>query len=519
MNSKNDVGENLLCGGEDISALVVDLGFCTTKIGHNQEDTPRVFLRSACGEDVSPEGSAPPGYPISNGIGSGRSIGGGRCSKLKFPLNLYNAEEHVRVKPLFERNPVDNTTHMNSDVFEKILQHGIEGVESKRVFECSDEIINPVKLGGLHLKMNEHPILLSEANIHNHRVREEMTEILFEAFNIPALYFAKKAKLSAFSLGRCSALVVDIGGSSLNLTPVYEGYVLQKNSFEFNIGGDYFDRLIYALLKKDQVRVVPYYEQRQRGSAGGAACSGSSWGSGLAACLGSSWGSAKLHPNVHTSYEEEAIMDVIRYMKESICKVRVGQNSSANKKNENVIGNLKNGKEVEIAGQPNNGAKNVNAPKWKTGQEEEEEENDEFFELPDGVKIKTHKYKYNIAEELFRPIPSDQNFNGLPEAIVNCVISSDVDIRKELLQAIIVTGGSSLFPGLVDRLYNSLREKECFSQTIKIKILNMASSVENLYSSWLGGSILASLGTFQQLWVSRAEYDDAGHAVVLDRCF
>ncbi|ANQ10743.1 Actin [Plasmodium coatneyi] len=496
MNSKNDVGESLLCGGEDISALVVDMGFSTTKIGHNQEDTPRVFLRSTCGEDISPGGNA----TDSNDAASA-GIRDNRHPKLKFPLNLHNPKEYIRIKPLFERNPVDNTTHMNSDVFEKILQYGIEGVESRRVFECTDEIVDPIKLGGLNLQMDEHPILLSEENIHNHKVREQMTEILFETFNIPALYFAKKAKLSAFSLGRCSALVVDIGASSLNVTPVYEGYVLQKNSFEFNIGGDYFDRLIYALLRKDQVRVIPYYQQRLGWSAGVATCSGI----------------VSPYANVHTSYEEEAILDVIRYMKESICRVRVGQNESTNKKNESTTGSVKNGKEGESPGQTNNGAKNGNAPtKWKTGQDEEEEE---FFELPDGVKIKTDHYKYDIAEELFRAVPSDQNFNGLPEAIVKCIISSDVDIRKELLQAIIVTGGSSLFPGLVDRLYNSLREKECFSQTIKMKILNMTSTVESLYSSWLGGSILASLGTFQQLWVSRAEYEEGGHSIILDRCF
>ncbi|CAA9990383.1 actin-related protein, putative [Plasmodium knowlesi strain H] len=505
MNSKNDVAESLLCGGEDISALVVDMGFSTTKIGHNQEDTPRVFLRSTCGEDVSPEGNTtPPGQAGINGAVNG-SVLDDRYPKLKFPLNLNNPKEHIRIKPLFEKNPVDNTTHLNCDVFEKILHYGIEGVESKRVFECTDEIVDPIRLGGLNLKMNEHPILLSEANIHNHKMRAQMTEILFETFNIPALYFAKKAKLSAFSLGRCSALVVDIGASSLNITPVYEGYVLQKNSFEFNIGGDYFDRLIYGLLKKEQVKVVPYYQQSLKWRAGVASSSGNSWGNG-----------ATYLNNVHTSYEEEAILDVIRYMKESICKVRVGQNGTTNKKNESAIGNPKNGKEVESPGQTNNGAKNVNAPKWKTEQEEEEEE---FFELPDGVKIKTDKYRYDIAEELFRALPSDHNFNGLPDAIVKCIISSDVDIRKELLQAIIVTGGSSLFPGLIDRLYNSLREKECFSQTIKMKILNMSSSVESLYSSWLGGSILSSLGTFQQVWVSRKEYEEDGHAIVLDRCF
>ncbi|CRH03915.1 actin-related protein, putative [Plasmodium relictum] len=461
MSLKNETNENILCGGEDISALVVDLGFNTSKIGHNQEDTPRIFLNSICGENI---------YEEERNISELEKKN--YYKKLKFPLNLYNRNENVRIKPLFDRDKSNNVI-LNSDVFERILEYSIEGVEVKRIFECTDEIINPIKLGGLNLKFDEHPILLSESNIHNNKIREQITELLFEKYNVPALYFAKKAKLTSFSLGRSNSLVIDIGFSSLNINPVYEGYVLQKNSFEYNVGGDYFDKLIYDKLKKDNINIIPYF------------CS-------------QKYNGIDVYKNIHSSYKEEAILDIIRYMKESVCKIRIENDI---KSKENNINNLKGNENDNL----NN---NMNDPP-----------KEEFFELPDGYKINVEKYKYDIAENLFKSIPSENNFKGLPQSIINCVISTDVDIRKDLLQSIILTGGSSLFPGLVERLFNSLREKECFSQSLKLKILNMTSLVENKYSSWLGGSILASLGTFQQLWISKKEYLDYGHKIIFDRCF
>merc|ERR1712154_107134 len=52
--------------------------------------------------------------------------------------------------------------------------------------------------------------------------------------------------------------------------------------------------------------------------------------------------------------------------------------------------------------------------------------------------------------------------------------------------------------------------------TIKIKII---APPERKYSVWIGGSILASLSTFQQMWISKQEYDECGPAIVHRKCF
>ena len=41
---------------------------------------------------------------------------------------------------------------------------------------------------------------------------------------------------------------------------------------------------------------------------------------------------------------------------------------------------------------------------------------------------------------------------------------------------------------------------------------------ERKYSVWIGGSILASLSTFQQTWVTRREYDEHGASIVRSKC-
>ena len=73
----------------------------------------------------------------------------------------------------------------------------------------------------------------------------------------------------------------------------------------------------------------------------------------------------------------------------------------------------------------------------------------------------------------------------------------DVDLRKELSSNIIVTGGASLFPALDQRLSAELGE--ILPSSCKYKVIASKNSVENRYSAWIGGSILSSLGSFQQV--------------------
>lgn len=70
----------------------------------------------------------------------------------------------------------------------------------------------------------------------------------------------------------------------------------------------------------------------------------------------------------------------------------------------------------------------------------------------------------------------------------------DVDIRKDLYGNIVLSGGSSMFPGIADRMSKEITALAPSSMRIKV-----VAPPERKYSVWIGGSILASLSTFQQV--------------------
>jgi actin-related protein len=91
----------------------------------------------------------------------------------------------------------------------------------------------------------------------------------------------------------------------------------------------------------------------------------------------------------------------------------------------------------------------------------------------------------------------------------------DVDARKELASNILVTGGSSLFPNFEQRL--SYEVPRLVSSAFKTRVTASKYPVERLCATWIGGSILTSLGSFQQLWLSKAEYEEYGAALAVQR--
>uniref|UniRef100_A0A665TYD3 Actin, beta 1 n=5 Tax=Percomorphaceae TaxID=1489872 RepID=A0A665TYD3_ECHNA len=90
----------------------------------------------------------------------------------------------------------------------------------------------------------------------------------------------------------------------------------------------------------------------------------------------------------------------------------------------------------------------------------------------------------------------------------------DVDIRKDLYANTVLSGGTTMYPGIADRMQKEITALA--PTTMKIKII---APPERKYSVWIGGSILASLSTFQQMWISKQEYDESGPSIVHRKCF
>lgn len=136
------------------------------------------------------------------------------------------------------------------------------------------------------------------------------------------------------------------------------------------------------------------------------------------------------------------------------------------------------------------------------------------YELPDGQVIAIGADRFRCAEVLFRPSLIGMEAPGIHETAFNSILRCDVDIRKDLYGNIVMSGGSTLFPGIADRM-----TKEVIAlapPSMKIKVI---APPERKYSVWIGGSILASLSTFQQMWITKGEYDEAGPSIVHRKCF
>ena len=51
-----------------------------------------------------------------------------------------------------------------------------------------------------------------------------------------------------------------------------------------------------------------------------------------------------------------------------------------------------------------------------------------------------------------------------------------------------------------------------------VEVTASANTIERKFTTWIGGSILASLGSFQQMWMSKQEYEEHGVAIVHRKC-
>jgi actin-related protein/tetratricopeptide (TPR) repeat protein len=144
----------------------------------------------------------------------------------------------------------------------------------------------------------------------------------------------------------------------------------------------------------------------------------------------------------------------------------------------------------------------------------DEKAKDYSYELPDGQTITVSSELHRAPEIMFNPSLTGLEACGLSDLIHQAAMKTDVDIRKDLYSNIVLHGGNTMFNGMTERVQQDLQARA--PSTMKVKVI---APPERKYSAWIGGSILASLSTFQQMWCTKAEYDEAGPALVHRKCF
>jgi len=136
------------------------------------------------------------------------------------------------------------------------------------------------------------------------------------------------------------------------------------------------------------------------------------------------------------------------------------------------------------------------------------------YELPDGQVITVGNERFRCPESLFQPSFLGMEIVGIHEGSFNSIMKCDIDIRKDLYANTVLSGGTTMYPGIADRMQKEITALA--PSTMKIKII---APPERKYSVWIGGSILASLSTFQEMWISKQEFDEAGPSIVHRKCF
>ncbi|XP_016284704.2 actin, cytoplasmic 1-like isoform X1 [Monodelphis domestica] len=136
------------------------------------------------------------------------------------------------------------------------------------------------------------------------------------------------------------------------------------------------------------------------------------------------------------------------------------------------------------------------------------------YKLPDSQVITIGNERFWCPEALFQPSLLGMESCGIHETTFNSIMKCDVDIHKDLYAQTVLSGGTTMYPGIADRM-----QKEIIAlapSTMKMKIISLP---ERKYSVWIGGSILASLSTFQQMWINKQEYDESGPSIIHHKCF
>eukprot|EP00252_Welwitschia_mirabilis_P025606 TRINITY_DN807_c0_g1_i3.p1 TRINITY_DN807_c0_g1~~TRINITY_DN807_c0_g1_i3.p1 ORF type:complete len:443 (+),score=101.08 TRINITY_DN807_c0_g1_i3:281-1609(+) len=439
-------------GGDEVAAIVLDLGSHTCKAGYAGEDAPKAYFPSVVGfiDQVNADGAK--GEGDSEATADVKSIkmeSEKSQARKKFYVGsqaLGYRRDHMEVLPALKDGIVTDW-----DIVDSIWQHAFR----ERL------IIDP----------KEHPILLAEPSSNSQYQRERAAELMFENHSVPALFLAKNAALTSFASGRATSLVVDCGGGSTTVAPVHDGYVLQKAVVSSPIGGEVLTDCFLRTLENNGIMIKPRYSFKKKEIRPG------------------EFQVVDLdYPNTTESYRRFAQMDIASDIKEAVCRV------------------------PDVAFDE---ASYANIPTTP-------------YELPDGQIIEIGADRFKIPDLLFNPtliqkMPHMEKLDtiahslrGLPQMVIESINKCDADIRRELFSSILLAGGSASMQQMKERLEKDLTEEA--PPAARVKVLASGNVIERRFSVWIGGSILASLGSFQQMWFSKAEYEEHGASYIQRKC-
>lgn len=313
-------------------------------------------------------------------------------------------------------------------------------------------------------------------------------ELLFEKFKVGGLFLSKDLVLECYACGKTTALVVDCGGSGTVLAPIVDGWVESKGLYRTVVGGQLMDQYYLNLLtKRLQRKPVPRFRVNKTVHTDRDFLVSTTINHSL--------------QDIHPSYDAYMHLEMAREIKEATGKAA----HASVHDNEMIFANM------------------PTSP----------------YELPDGTIVDMGYERFQLSELHFNPslvasierseleslgfavnneITPAASTTSLPRMMLEAILKCDMETQLLLLNNMIVCGGASAFDGFTERVKNEVESSVRLSSPYaKVRTISNGLS-ERAHTAWLGGSILGSLGSFHEMWVSKRDYDEYGVGIVDKKC-
>ncbi|GMN59205.1 hypothetical protein TIFTF001_028295 [Ficus carica] len=411
-------------GGDEVSAIVIDLGSHTCKAGYAGEDAPKAVFPSVVGsiDQMEVDDSANAEKNSGSAVEAKNN-----AEKPKGNRKLYVGSQNLgfRRDHMEVLSPMKDGIVADWDLVDSIWDHAFR--------ECL--LIDP----------KEHPMLLAEPSSNNQQQRERAAELMFEKYKVPALFLAKNAELflvqvlTSFASGRATSLVVDSGGGSITVAPVHDGYVFQKAVLSSPIGGEFLTDCLMKSLESKGITIKPRYAFNRKEIR-----------PGVFQTVDVDF------PNTTESYKLYSQRVIASDIKECVCRAPdTPYDETAYSNIPMTPYELPDGQTIEIGA--------------------------DRFKIPDLLFNPSLAQMIPGMESFAETAPS---VRGLPQMVIESINKCDVDIRRELFSSILLAGGTASMQQLKERLEKDLLEES--PQAARVKVLAGGNATERRFSFGLG---------------------------------
>eukprot|EP00619_Florenciella_sp_RCC1007_P017580 CAMPEP_0205946640 /NCGR_PEP_ID=MMETSP1325-20131115/69154_1 /ASSEMBLY_ACC=CAM_ASM_000708 /TAXON_ID=236786 /ORGANISM="Florenciella sp., Strain RCC1007" /LENGTH=637 /DNA_ID=CAMNT_0053317727 /DNA_START=121 /DNA_END=2036 /DNA_ORIENTATION=+ len=293
----------------------------------------------------------------------------------------------------------------------------------------------------LRVPPEEHPVLLTEPPLNPKAHRERMVLIMFETFNVPAMYVTTQAVLALYASGRLTGCVLDSGATVTQAVPICEGHAITHAiGRPLDLAGNDLTEYMLKMIE-------------ERG-----------------------------HSMIDDASAAADGREIMRDLKEKFAYVALDFDE-----------------EMEMAAESTTLQRTI---EWPNG--------NPMVELRDE--------RFRCPEVLFQPsLLGKVDLPGFHEYVHQTIAKCDTGANnQELYSNLVLAGGNTCFPGIAERL---TRELKCLVPSSTMDVTVIAPPVmERKYSAWIGGSILASLESSYSNWIAVSEYNEEGPAIVHSKC-